>query len=272
MTNATDSASVVEVRGLTVVRRGLEVLRDVDWSVSRGDHCVLFGANGSGKTTLLSCLMTYVPATRGSVSVLGHVHGKSDWRELRKLVGVVSDSVARMIPQAESAFDIVYGGYDAMLGSWGKKQDERLQGAAEMMSRIDCEAISERPFAVLSQGERQRVLIGRALVSRPPLLVLDEPCSGLDAAARERFLAFINTLGDDTDGPTIVLVTHHVEEIAPLFNRVLILKQGRVLASGLKSEILTSARVSEALGAELTLRLTGERYSLTLDSSPSRIL
>ncbi len=266
------SAAVIEVEGLSVIRGNTDVLCDVSWTVQRGEHWVLFGANGSGKSTLLSALLTYVPARCGRIGVLGEVHGRSDWRELRKRVGIVSTTVERMIDGHETAFDVVYSGKDAMLGSWGARDPEVSARAAQQLEQVECSYAAKRRFDVLSHGERQRVLIARALLANPPLLILDEPCSGLDAAARERFLSFIDRLATKPDAPTMVLVTHHVEEISPAFAHVLLLEKGRVLASGKTHEVMSSENVSRALGAPMTLRRQGTRYSLSLSEDPGHVV
>lgn len=257
---------------MCVWRGGGPVLDGVDWRVEEGEHWVLFGANGSGKTTLLSALLTYVPAAKGEIEVLGQVYGQSDWRRLRPRVGIVSDRVQRMIPESERALDVVYSGKDAMLGSWGARDAQALERARELIGAVECEALSERSFDVLSHGERQRIMIARALMAEPELLILDEPCTGLDAVGRERFLRFIEGMAKRPHCPSLLLVTHHVEEIVPVFSKALMLKAGRVLASGACTDVLTSERISEALGASLVLRRSGERYSLALSEEVGHIV
>jgi len=177
-----------------------------------------------------------------------------------------------MIEGHETAFDVVYSGKDALLGRWGPREEELAQRADQMLEQMECGYAKNRRFGVLSHGERQRVLIGRALLSNPPLLILDEPCSGLDAAARERFLSFIGRLAQRPGAPTMVLVTHHVEEISEMFGHVLLLKQGHVLASGPTREILTSDSISRTLGTPMVLRQHGGRYSLALSEDSGSIV
>jgi iron complex transport system ATP-binding protein len=136
--------------------------------------------------------------------------------------------------------------------------------AKQILRQIECAHLAERPWRVLSQGERQRVLIGRALMARPRVLILDEPCAGLDPAAREHFLQFLQRLGGKKNSLALVLVTHHVEEIMPVFSHVLILKAGRVLAAGEKTAVLNSKNLSSAFGARMQLRRTGNRYGLVV--------
>jgi iron complex transport system ATP-binding protein len=263
---------VLEVDGLTVFRGGERVLDDVSWSVRPGEHWVLFGGNGSGKTTLLSALLTYVPAARGTISVLGKEHGRFDWRTLRKWVGMVSNAVERLIPSEERAIDLVRGGKEGMIGSWGagSSHDEALARAE--LRALDCEYLATRRFDVLSQGERQRVLIARALMARPALLILDEPCSGLDAAARERFLLTLERLAARPDAPSQLLVTHHVEEISGTFGHLLMLRAGKVVARGTTADTLTSDNVSRALGTPMIVRQHAGRYSLSLSHEVGEVV
>jgi iron complex transport system ATP-binding protein len=266
------SEPVLEVRGLSVQQGQSLILDSVDWRVEKGEHWVLFGANGSGKTTLLSALLTYVPARQGTIHVLGAEYGRSDWRKLRPRVGIVSDRVQRMIPEHERAIDVVYSGKGALLGSWGTKEAGAMDRARQLLVQAQCEQVANRSFDVLSQGERQRVMIARALMAEPELLILDEPCGGLDAAARERFLDYVQGLTRGEKCPAMVLVSHHVEEILPAFSKALVLKDGRVLASGPLQQVLTSATVSGALGAPMVLRLHEGRYSLALTSEVGHIV
>jgi iron complex transport system ATP-binding protein len=254
------------------VERDAVILDSIDWTVQRGQHWAILGANGSGKTSLLSTLTGYMPLTAGVISMLGETYGRSDWRELRKRVGIVSSSVHQMMAGHETTLGTVISGRHAMIGMWGEiRADERAQ-ALKILRQVEAESIRERPWRVLSQGERQRVLIGRALMARPQLLILDEPCAGLDPVAREHFLQFLERLARSPTAPTLVLVTHHVEEITPAFSHVLILRDGRVLAEGTKSKVLTSGTLSRAFNAPLKLRQRRGRYSLAVNPSVGVVL
>jgi iron complex transport system ATP-binding protein len=259
---------IIEVAGLRVERDAL-ILDELDWTVRRGEHWVILGANGSGKTSLLSTLTGYMPPTAGHIAVLGETYGRSDWRDLRKRVGLVSSSVHQMMAGHESALDTIISGRHAMIGMWGEvASNERVQ-ALKILQQIEAVEIRERPWRVLSQGERQRVLIGRALMARPELLILDEPCAGLDPVAREHFVQFLERLANRRGSATLVLVTHHVEEIMPAFSHVLILKGGRVLTAGTKLAVLTSATLSRAFKAPVKLRRNRGRYTLAVSASTS---
>jgi iron complex transport system ATP-binding protein len=234
----------------------------VSWRVSRGEHWVILGANGSGKTSLLSALTGYLTPTAGEISVLGRTYGRADWRELRKQIGLVSSSIRQMMANDEAALETIVSGKYAMIDLWGKTTAADRRRAKQILKQIECEYLAERRWAVLSQGERQRVLIGRALMAKPRLLILDEPCAGLDPAAREHFLQFLERLGRKSGSPTLVLVTHHVEEIMPVFSHVMVLKAGKVLAAGKKSSVLNADLLTEAFETPMQLKSRLSRYSL----------
>lgn len=246
MASRTSSPPVLDIRQLTIRRGRTTVLRDLNWCVRRGEHWVILGANGSGKTSLLSALTGYFPATDGEISLLGERFGEADWRELRTRIGVVSSSVRLMMAETETALESVVTGKYAIIDYWGKLKPADAREARKILRSVECAYLADRPWAVLSQGERQRVLIARALMCRPKLLILDEPCAGLDPVAREQFMRFVNQLGRQTGSPTLVLVTHHVEEIMPVFSHVLLLRAGRVLAAGRRREMLTARHLSAA--------------------------
>ncbi len=255
-------APILEVRGLRIVCDGTVILNDVNWRVEPGQHWVLLGANGSGKTSLLSALTGYLMPTEGEISLLGKVYGETDWRELRKRIGLVSSSIRQMMAEEEPALETVASGKYAMIDFWGRITRAEKTRALRLLRQVECEYLAERPWRVLSQGERQRVLIGRALMARPKVLILDEPCAGLDPAAREHFLQFIQRLGRQKNSPTLILVTHHVEEIMPAFSHVLMLKNGRVQAEGARTKVLNSRNLTQAFGSPLRLIHSSHRYRL----------
>jgi iron complex transport system ATP-binding protein len=256
--------TVLEVSGLRIQRGRTVILDNISWRAERGQHWVILGANGSGKTSLLSGLTGYLMPTAGQISVLGESYGRSDWRELRKKIGLVSSSVRQMMHDEEPALETIISGKYAMIAFWGRATSRDRAEALRILDQIECAHVADRPWLVLSQGERQRVLIGRALMARPRLLILDEPCAGLDPAAREHFLQFLQRIGRRKDAPMLVLVTHHVEEIMPVFSHVLILKGGRVLAAGAKATTLNSKLLSEAFGEKTKLKREEGRYVLTV--------
>jgi len=259
-------APVIAVSQLRVERE-VVIIASIDWSVEPGQHWVIIGANGSGKTSLLSALTGYLPLTGGEISVLGETYGRTDWRELRKRVGIVSSSIHQLVEGHQTPLDTIIGGRHAVIGMWGEVRPAERIEARKILRQIEADVISHRPWRVLSQGERQRVLIGRALMARPELLILDEPCAGLDPVAREHFLQFLERLARTRQAPTLVLVSHHVEEIMPSISHVLLLRNGGVLAAGRKSKVLTSSKLSEAFNAQVKLRRHRGRYSITVGAS-----
>lgn len=258
------SRVVLEVEDLRIERGVTTLIHDISWRVKADEHWAVLGANGSGKTSLLRALTGYLMPTEGEIRLLGELYGDSDWRELRKKIGLVSSAVRELMSDSEPALYAVVTGKYAMVDHWGEVSLEDRRAGMRILRQIECAHLADRPWAYLSQGERQRVLIGRALMAKPKLLILDEPCAGLDPAAREHFLQFVESLGKKRNAPTLVLVTHHVEEIMPVFSHALILKDGGVSAAGTKKEVLNSKALSDAFSSPVKLRRAGERYSLTV--------
>ena len=257
---------ILTVRDLTIQRGDTRILDRVSWEVARGQHWVILGANGSGKTSLLAALAGYLTPTAGDITVLGETFGASDWRELRKHIGLVSSTVRQMVPEEEDALTTVVSGKEAMIGFWGNTKSADRKAARVLLRQVEADYLADRPWLVLSQGERQRVLIARALMARPRLLILDEPCAGLDPVAREQFLAFLQRLGSRRGAPALVLVTHHVEEIMPVFGHALLLREGRVIAAGERARVLTGALLSRTFAAQLRVTRRGGRYKMTTQS------
>ncbi|HWA85456.1 MAG TPA: ABC transporter ATP-binding protein [Opitutus sp.] len=256
--------SVLKITRLRVKRGKTAILRGIDWRVRAGEHWVILGANGSGKTSLLKALTGFLSPTAGEFRVLGRRYGASDWRELRRHIGVVTSAFAAAIPPAERAIETVMSGKFAQLDLWARVSRADRAAARGLLRAVGAAKIAEREWLYLSQGERQRVLIARALMARPRLLILDEPCAGLDPVARERFLGTIGRLigGSARKSgvrpkasrcPALVLVTHHVEEITPEFTHALLLRAGRVVAAGAIGDVLTSRNLAATFGTPLKL-------------------
>jgi iron complex transport system ATP-binding protein len=263
---------ILEVSNLTILRDDVQILSEVSWRVERGEHWVILGPNGSGKTSLLSSLTGYLTPTRGDISVLNRRFGHSDWRELRQQIGLVSSSIRQLMAESEPALYTVASGRYAVIDFWGTPSKSDQAAARHLLEEVDCAQLADRPWQVLSQGERQRVLIARALMAKPKILILDEPCAGLDPVAREHFLQFIEQLGRRPSAPTLVFVTHHVEEITPLFTHALLLRGGKVAGSGPIEQELHSKSLSLIFGAPTRLRRRMGRYSLTVNDETDSIL
>ncbi len=265
-------SAVLDVRNLRIVRGETVILNDVSWRVKRGEHWAILGANGSGKTSLLNALTAYLSPTAGSIKVLGERYGESDWRELRKRVGLVSSSVRQMMADDEPALQTVVSGKYAMIDYQGDPSVADRERAVQILKNIECSYLASRPWRVLSQGERQRVLIGRALMANPPLLILDEPCAGLDPVAREHFLQFLQKLGGHKMRRRSSSVTHHVEEIISVFSHVMLLKAGRILAQGNKAVVLTSEILSRAFGSHVRLESENGRYTMSIAGTTRAVM
>jgi iron complex transport system ATP-binding protein len=248
--------------GVDVVRGETPVLRGVDWVVADRERWAVLGPNGSGKTTMLQLASGYLHPTRGSVDILGQRLGRVDVRKLRERIGVVSAAVARMLVGRVSAQNVVMSARHAALEPWWHNYDAGDHTRARgLLAAAGFEAVADRPFAVLSEGERQQVLIARTLMAEPDLLLFDEPAAGLDVGGRERLVARLGRLADDPLAPPIVLVTHHVEEIPAGFTHLLLLREGSVVAAGPLTEVLRADTLSECFGLALTLRSEAGRWT-----------
>jgi iron complex transport system ATP-binding protein len=255
-------ATVLAFDRVDVERGGAAVLCDLSWRVMAGDRWAVLGPNGSGKTTMLQLASGYLHPTRGTVDILGHRLGRVDVRQLRRQIGVVSAAVAKMLVPSLPARDIVMSARHAALEPWWHDYSEKDRARAlELLDDAGFASIAEKPFGVLSEGERQQVLLARTLMAEPDLLLLDEPAAGLDVAGRERLVGRLSRLAADPAAPPTILVTHHVEEIPTGFTHVLLLGQGRLVASGALDVALTSESLSTCF--ELPLRLSGEAGRFT---------
>jgi iron complex transport system ATP-binding protein len=254
MSAARSHPPILQVQDLTVRRDRTVILDRVNWCVQRGENWVILGANGSGKTSLLRALTGYLAPTSGEIDLLGRRFGESDWRELRLHIGVVTNSFSMLVPLCEVALDTVVSGKFAQLDLWARVAPADRAAARKQLQRVGGAHLADREWQHLSQGERQRVLIARALMAKPRLLILDEPCAGLDPVARRDFLATVERLARGRGAPALVLVTHHVEEITPTFTHALLLRGGQVLEAGPCGKVITAGRLSEVFSAPARLR------------------
>ncbi|MDO5745089.1 MAG: ABC transporter ATP-binding protein [Micrococcaceae bacterium] len=254
-----------EVLGLadvSVVRGRKDLLTDINWTVKEGERWVVLGPNGAGKTTLLQIAGARMHPTRGVAGVLDEVLGAVDVFELRPRIGLSSAALASHIPEHESVLNVVLTASYGMTGRWREayeKLDERR--AFSLLHDWGMSTMINRPFATLSEGERKRVQIARALMTDPELLLLDEPGAGLDLAGREDLVARLSELAADDESPAMVLVTHHLEEVPPGFTHVLLMREGQMVAAGPIASTLTEENLSEAFNMELSLRSESGRFS-----------
>lgn len=257
---------LIEFAGVTVTRGGRRILDEVNWHVDEGERWVILGPNGAGKTTLLALASARLHPTTGVASVFDELLGLVDVFELRPRIGLASATLAQQIPEDERVLDVVRTGAYAMLGTWREAYeplDDRR--ALDLLNAWGALALAERTFGTLSEGERKRVQIARAQMPDPELLLLDEPAAGLDLGAREDLVSRLSTLARDSDAATLVLVTHHVEEIPPGMSHAAFMRDGKIIAAGPIDAVMTDVNLSAAFGLPLHVARTqttdGIRYS-----------
>jgi iron complex transport system ATP-binding protein len=252
----------LRLRNVSVVRDGVAILDGIDWDVGNGERWAMLGPNGSGKTTLLRVAAMRLLPTRGTVEVLGETYGRSDARAVRRRVSFVSQFILRGLRPTLSTHDVVLTGRHAALETWWHQYSDedhaRAQTLLEAAGMIDA---AERQFGVLSEGERQQVLLARALMSSPELLLLDEPAAGLDLGARERLVTYLSVLAGNPKTPPLVLVTHHVEELPLGITHVALVRGGRLTATGPVADVLTSEAVSSCFGIPIVIERTRDRWT-----------
>lgn len=253
---------VLDLRDVTIRRGGTTILDSVSWTVADGQRWVVLGPNGAGKTTLLQIASGRMHPTSGTATVLGCRLGAVDVFDLRPRVGVASAALADRIPPTESVLDVVLTAAYGTTGRW-REAYEALdhERAHALLDVFGVGELADRTFGTLSEGERKRAQIARALMTDPELLLLDEPAAGLDLGGREELLQALTELANDLRSPVMVLVTHHVEEIPVGFTHALLLRAGRVHAAGPLADVLTPQQLSETFGIELVVERHGQRWS-----------
>jgi len=237
---------VIHLRDITLRRENKQILDGINWDVEKGEHWVVYGMNGAGKTALLNMLCAYYLPSTGDITVCGRTFGKSILGdELRRRIGIVSAGLQQMLHEDDNTFEIILSGAFASIGLYEKVTDDMRARAINILHQLGAYDFANEPYSVLSQGEKQRALLGRALMGEPELLILDEPATGFDFVAREQLLDTIERIGEAEDGPTMVYVTHHINEILPQFKKILLLKDGKVFAAGETKDLLTSEVMSK---------------------------
>ncbi|WP_216855494.1 ABC transporter ATP-binding protein [Paenibacillus alba] len=247
-------------------RENKTILNQVDWQVKQGDHWAVLGLNGSGKTTLLNMINGYIWPSEGDMSVLGHSFGSVDLRDLRKSIGWVSSSLQEKLYASDKTQHVVISGKHASIGLYEKPSEEDFARAVQLMQRLSCYHLYDRTYQSCSQGEKQKLLIARALMASPKLLILDEATNGLDFLSREALLTSVNELAQGPDAPTLLFVTHHIEEILPVFNQSLLIRRGEVFAKGNSRDVLSSARLSSFFETPVEVNWQSERPWLSIPS------
>jgi iron complex transport system ATP-binding protein len=258
---AVDPDLLIDFNGISLRRNGQVLVGPLDWAVELDERWVIIGPNGAGKTSLLRIAAATEHPSEGSAHVLGERLGRVDTTELRTRVGLSSSALAQRLPDHETVRDLVVSAGYAVLGRWRERYDDvDHHRGIELLESLGAEHLAGRSYGTLSEGERKRVLIARALMTDPELLLLDEPAAGLDLGGREELVARLADLAADPDAPAIVLVTHHVEEIPLGFSHCLLLSEGRAVAAGLLPDVLTAENLSAAFGQSITLDVIDGRY------------
>ncbi|MGB5953309.1 MAG: ABC transporter ATP-binding protein [Ornithinimicrobium sp.] len=263
-------SDVVEFAGVGVTRGGNHLLRDIDWSVEEGERWVIIGPNGAGKTTLLQLAAARIHPTDGVAGVLGEVLGAVDIFELRPRIGVSSAAIAERLPPRERVLDVVVTASWSVIGRYREEYDPMDEARAnELLVALGVGHLVTRQYGTLSEGERKRVQIARALRTDPELMLLDEPAAGLDLRGREDLVGRLQVLAEDLDAPAMILVTHHVEEIPPGFTDIMMLKDGEVVAAGPIETTLTADNLSQTFGLPLIVDRHGDRWAARAAASGS---
>ena len=255
-------ATVLSLSGVSVVRERAVLLSEVDWTVREDERWAVLGPNGAGKTTLLQVAGALLLPTSGQVELLGERFGQADLGELRTRVGLSSAALGDRVPPHERALDVVVTSSYGVVGRWGAAHDAAdVARATDLLGRVGLRRLVERRYGSLSEGERKRVLLARALMTDPELLLLDEPAAGLDLGAREALMRLLARLWADPHGPPVVLVTHHVEEVPVGTTHALLLARGRSTAAGAVADVLTAPLLSRTFGLPLVVDRSGGRFS-----------
>ncbi|GLW08920.1 iron ABC transporter ATP-binding protein [Microtetraspora sp. NBRC 13810] len=245
---------VLRLQDVAVRRDGAALLRGIDWAVGEDERWVVIGPNGAGKTTLLQVVGALLYPTEGEVELLGERLGQTNVLELRTRIGLASSALAEKVPPDEKVIDLVLTASYAILGRWNEEYDSHdVTRAVELIDQLGCAHLIRRRFSTLSEGERKRVQIARALMPDPEMLLLDEPAAGLDLGGREDLVRRLSALALDPRSPAMVLVTHHVEEIPAGFTHVMLLRHGTVVAQGPIDYVMTADNLSKTFGVPLTL-------------------
>ncbi len=253
---------VLRVERATLRREGATILSATDWTVNDGERWVILGPNGAGKTSLLTLAAARNHPSEGNVWVLGDRLGETTVQEVRTRVGLASDALAARIPPSEIVRDVVLTAAHGVTGRWRETYDMiDVERAGDLMAAFGIQEFANREYATLSEGERKRVQLARALMTDPEMLLLDEPAAGLDLAGREDLLDALTDLAGDARSPVLILVTHHVEEIPRGFTHALILAAGAVVASGPLSQVVTEANLSSAYGMAIELSESSGRWT-----------
>jgi iron complex transport system ATP-binding protein len=264
--------NVVELHEVTVRRDGVAIVDAANWTIRAGERWVVLGPNGAGKTTLLQILAARLHPMSGTALLLDEQLGEVDVFELRPRIGLASAALAEVLPDDETVRDVVLTAAWAVTGRWRERYEVLDEfRALTLLAQLGVAHLARRRFGTLSEGERKRVQIARALMTDPELLLLDEPAAGIDVGGREDLVARLGAMAADPAAPATVLVTHHVEEIPPGYTHVLLLRAGHVLAAGPLHDTLTSGNLTATFGIPLHIEHRNRRWSATLQQSSAPV-
>ena len=251
-------ATILHLSGVGVALNGNIILRDVNIEVRLGDNWAIVGPNGSGKTTLLKVINGYQRVSSGEVRVFEEKVGETDTQEMRKKIGMVSSFLNELVVSDDNVLDVVVSGAYAQTRLWSIPEENFVRQARGLLRRLGCLEYQDRRLRELSQGERQKVLIARALMSKPGLLALDEPCAGLDLGARETFISGLDRIANPR--LSILYVTHRIDEIPSCFDKALLLKDGEIISSGKIDSVLTGKKLSECFDVQVSVEKSKGRF------------
>lgn len=248
---------MISIENVNFIREQRPILKSVNLQMNKGEHWIILGRNGSGKTTLLELLNGYLFPTSGKIQVHGYTYGDCDVREARKSIGYISQSLMDKLTLRDPVWEVVAAGQFGYLRFYENVPAELKEKAISMLEKVRLGHISEQPLGLLSQGERKKAMLARAMMTNPSLIIMDEPCAGLDLYERELLLNDLNVFHEQ--GIQMIYVTHHIEEIVPVFTHVMLLREGEIVAQGEKESVLTTPFIQEAFGVKVDVDWVGGR-------------
>ncbi|HEU5139928.1 MAG TPA: ABC transporter ATP-binding protein [Bacillales bacterium] len=258
---------LIEMENVSLKREDKLIVRNINWKVDAGQHWAILGMNGAGKTTLLNLVCGYLYPTTGTIKVLDKPFGRYPLNELRKEIGWVSSSFSEKMRHHfhNNGLEIILSGKFASIGLHEQPTAADIDKAKEIMSQLGIKKLQNQPYEIMSQGEKLRILIGRALMATPRLLILDEPCAGLDFLSKEQLLTTVEQLAKQQE-TTILYVSHQIDEILPIFTHTLLLREGEIFSQGLTGEQLTSKKLSDFCHTPVQVNRVNQRYSLEIQT------
>ncbi|MBE9915736.1 ATP-binding cassette domain-containing protein [Paenibacillus donghaensis] len=248
---------MISMRDVSLRREDTQILDRINLEIRQGEHWVILGRNGSGKTTILEMLTGYLFPSEGRIKVLGNLYGECDVREVRKEIGYISPSLLEKLNLSDPVWEVVATGAYAFLRFYQEIPADVKEKALKLLHEMNLGKLSDHPLGTLSQGERKKVMLARSLMSDPKLLIMDEPCAGLDLYEREKMLAEVQRLGGRDI--TVIYVTHHVEEIMPVFTHIALIREGKLAGSGPKREVLNDEMIKQTYDIPVRIDWDGGR-------------